>query len=110
MDADFYKEVLEENKEAVKQKVKEAMLDAVTRKFSWEVPEQINSIVSEFITEEIAPALRDELMENKNAIVESATTIVSGIPAELGKALQEHLAKNFTDSWKLRKVTEAMFG
>lgn len=109
MDDQFYKEVLEENKDAVKRAVKEAMLESVKQKFGWGLPDALKKTVDEFLKEEILPAIRADLLENKDAIVAAATDAVRGAPAEIGKALQEHLAKNLTDSWKLRKVTEALF-
>lgn len=109
MNEDFYKEILEENKEAVKQKVTEAMFASIENKFKWELPEAVSKEVNSFIKEEIAPAVRESLLEDKDAIIKTATEAVSLIPAEVAKALQEHLAKTLTDSYKLRGVTKALF-
>lgn len=109
MNDQFYKEILEENKDAVRQKVKEAMLESVAKEFQWELPKVVREAVNEFVQEEIVPAVRAELLENKDAMVQAATDMIAGVPAEIGKAMQEQLAKTLTDSWKLRKVTEALF-
>lgn len=109
MDDKFFKEVLEENKDAVKRKVREAMLEGIERQFSWELPQAVKNEVSKFVEEEIVPSVRADLMENKDAMVNAATEIVASVPAELAKAMQEQLAKTLKDSWKLRKVTEALF-
>ena len=109
MDDKFYKEILEENKAAVKNKVKEAMLEGISSHLAWQVPDKIGEIVSKFIKDEISPAIRAELLENKDEIVSAATDIIRGIPAELGKALQSHLAERLTDRWKFKEITKAMF-
>lgn len=105
----FYTEILEQNKDAVRQAVADAMLDSIKREFQWELPNALKKVVNEFIEEEIAPSVRAQLLENKDELVQAATALIAGVPAEIGKALQMHLAKTLTDSWKLRKVTEALF-
>ena len=109
MNTDFYTEILEENKEAVKQRVKDAILESVTCRFEWEVPEALNKLVADFMKKEIIPELRKELYESKDEFVDLATEIIRGVPAELGKAMQAKLAETLTDSWKLKKVTSALF-
>lgn len=109
MDEKFYKEILEENKESVKQKVREAMLASVQRQFEWELPNAIKDEVNQFIKEEIAPAIREKLSEDKDAMIQAATDMISGIPIELGKAMQANISEKLTDSWKLRKITDALF-
>ena len=109
MDERFYKEILEDNKDAVRQKVKEAMLASVQREFEWELPQAIKEEVNQFIKEEIAPAIREKLSEDKDAMVRAATDMISGIPVELGKAMQASVAEKLTNSWQLRKITDALF-
>lgn len=109
MDDKFYIEILEENKAAVREKVKEAMLESIKRQFEWEIPNCLKEIVTTFVKEEIAPEVKKELMDNKEVFIQGATDIIKGVPAELGKAIQEHLAKNLTNSWNLKKITDALF-
>ncbi len=110
MNDEFFKEVLEQNKDAVKQKVVEAMMQGIQQKLSWELPETIKKEVDAFITAEVLPAVKAELMKNKDVFVNSATTFVNGIPAEVGKAMQQQVAKNLTTSWNLRKLAELLLG
>jgi transcription termination factor NusB len=107
--ADFFNEILEANKASVQATVRDALLDGVKRQFQWEIPEAVKKEVQSFITDEIIPSIRVELEANKEEFVEAATQMVRGVPVEIGKALQEHLAKNLTNSWTLRKITEACF-
>ena len=109
MNDEFYKEILEENKEAVKNKIREAMFDGIKRQFEWELPNAVKEEVQKFIKEEITPSIREDLLQNKDAMVEAATNMIAGIPAEIGKKLQEDLAVNLKNSYKLRKITEALF-
>ena len=79
------------------------------RQFQWELPEAVKKAVTEFVTEEIIPEVKAELEANKDVFVTAATEMVKGAPAEIGKAMQAQLAKNLTDSWKVRKIVEALF-
>lgn len=109
LNEEFFTSVLESNKDAVRATVRDALLAGVKRHFEWELPEAVKRAVHEFVTDQIIPEIKAEMEANKDVFVTAATEIVRGAPAEIGKAMQAHLAKNLTDSWKLRKVVEAMF-
>lgn len=84
------------------------MIESVTQKLRWEVPESINKAVKEFVEEEVVPEIRAALLEDKDEIVNAATAFVRGIPGEIGKALQANVAGNLTKSWNLKKIVEAV--
>ena len=109
LNEEFFTTVLEENKDAVRATVRDALLEGVKRQFAWELPDAVKKAVQEFVAEEILPAVRADLEANKEEFIEAATAMVRGVPAEIGKAMQEQLAKNLTNSWTLRKVVEACF-
>jgi hypothetical protein len=109
LNEEFFTSVLEENKDAVRATVRDALLEGVKRQFAWEVPDAVKKAVAEFITEENIPEIKAELEANKETFVIAATEMVRGVPAEIGKAMQKQLAKNLTNSWTLRKITEACF-
>lgn len=109
LDAQFFTEVLESNKDAVRATVRDALIEGIKRQFQWELPEAVKKEVNAFLTDEVLPSVRAELEANKEEFVEAATTMVRGVPAEIAKAMQEQLAKNLTNSWTLRKVVEACF-
>ena len=109
IDQDFFTSVLESNKAAVQAAVRDAMMDGIKRQFEWEIPATLKKAVDEFITEEVMPAVRAELTANKDVFVNAATEMVKLAPAEIGKAMQGHLAKNLTNSWQVRKIIEACF-
>lgn len=108
-DEAFFTSVLETNKDAVRDTVREALLAGVKRQFEWEIPAALQKAVQEFITEEIIPEIRADLMANKEEFVTAATEMVRAVPVEIGKAMQEQLAKNLTQSWTIRKLAEACF-
>lgn len=108
MDEKFFIDVLEENKGAVKTAVREAMLDGIKKQFEWELPSAVKQEVAKFVEEEIVPSIRAELMESKDEMVAAATEIIRGVPIELGKAMQEQVAKNLSNSWNIKKVVDAL--
>ncbi len=109
LNEEFFTNVLEENKDTVRAAVRDALLEGVKRQFAWELPEAVKKAVQEFVAEEIIPAIKADLEANKDTFVTAATDMVRGAPAEIGKAMQEQLAKNLTQSWTLRKIVEACF-
>lgn len=109
LDAAFFTEILESNKSKVRDAVRDSLLEGVKREFQWELPQAVRKVVNDFIAEEIVPEIKAELETNKKAFVEAATEIVKGATGEIGKALQDHLAKNLSQSWTMRKLVEALF-
>lgn len=108
MDSKFYEEILEQNKDAVKAKVVEAMLASISRQFEWELPKEIQAVVSEFIKAEVLPEVKAELFKNKDELVNAATAFVRGVPEEIAKKMQEQVAKTLTNSYSLQKVVEVL--
>lgn len=106
--ADFFTGILDENREAVRAAVRDTLLESVKKQFAWEVPEAIRKEVSDFITSEVIPDVRAELMKNKAAFVDAATELAKAAPIELAKAMQQRIAENLTSSWKLKKVIEEL--
>jgi len=107
--ADFFTDILESNKGAVKAAVTDALMSGIKRQFEWELPNALKEEVAKFITDEIVPEIRSQLLANKDELVGAATTMVRGIPAEIAKAMQEKLANNLTQSWQLTKIIDACF-
>jgi FKBP-type peptidyl-prolyl cis-trans isomerase (trigger factor) len=106
---DFFKEILHSNRDTVHAAVRDAMLDGIKKQFQWELPEAVKREVQAFIAEDILPEIRAELVASKDVFVNAATEMARAAPVEIAKAMQEHIAKNLTNSWTLRKVVEAMF-
>lgn len=105
----FFTSILEENKQALREKLRETLLAGVARQFEWELPEAVKKAVAEFVADEIIPEIRAELTASRDEFVNAATAMVRGIPAEIGKAMQERLAGNLTNSWTVRKIAEECF-
>lgn len=106
--SDFFTGILDENREKVRAAVRDTLLESVKQQFKWEVPEAIRKEVSDFIATEVIPDVRAELMKNKAAFVDAATEIAKAAPIELAKAMQQKVAENLTNSWKLKKVIEEL--
>lgn len=109
LDAAFFTDILESNKDAVRAAVRDTMLESVKRQFEWEVPDAVKKAVTEFVSEEILPAIKAELLANKDVFVDAATELVRVAPVEIAKAMQEQVAKNLAYSWNVRKIAEALF-
>jgi hypothetical protein len=109
LDATFFTDILESNKDAVRAAVRDTMLDSVKRQFQWELPEAVKKTVTDFVNDEIIPEIKAELESNKEAFITAATDMARGVAGEIAKAMQEQVAKNLTQSWNVRKLAEALF-
>lgn len=109
LSTEFFTDILEGNRSAVKAAVTDALMSGIKRQFEWELPNAVKEEVSKFVTDQIVPEVRAQLLANKDDLVDAAIVMVRGIPAELSKAMQEQLAKNLTQSWTLNKIIEACF-
>ncbi len=110
MDADFFRDILESNKDMVRDGVRDALMDSIKRQFQWELPKAVKVTVKEFMEQEVVPAIRAELLANKEQFVEAATEIARAAPAEIAKAMQAKIAENLTHSWTLREVVTKLVG
>ena len=106
---DFFTDILENNRENVKSAVTEALMSGIKRQFEWELPNSVKEEVTKFITDEVAPEIRAQLLANKDELVDAAITMVRGIPAVIAVSMQEQLAKNLTNSWTLTQIVQACF-
>lgn len=108
MEAEFYKEIFESNKEQLKEKIAQTMIDGFAERIKWNLPEEVADVIDEFVKEEVLPEVKASLTSDKEAIVKAATDMVQGVPEEIGKALQEHLAKGLSSSYNIKRILDAL--
>lgn len=83
-------EVLKENSERIKAASVEAVIEKVKSDLTYQMPTEIRSAVSQFMENEIAPAVVVSLQSQKGAILKS----VEVAAAQIGAALAEKMVAN----------------
>lgn len=81
---------------------------SVQRRVDYALSEQISAVVEQFCREEILPRLREQLNENRDAMVESIVRASLKIGQRLADRLTETALKNLSDGWKSEKIVGAL--
>jgi len=90
------KEFLDANKAEIQAQVKQRLIEGLLANHSWTMRDQISTVVSEFMKEEIIPEVKKHLISEKSAILEAAIASTAEIGDMLTKAMVANAAKNIT--------------
>jgi class 3 adenylate cyclase len=102
--------ILEESMETIKASIIEEATRQVTFKTEYAVAARVQDVVSDYIKEEIAPAIKEALAANKDTIVQAAVVAATDMSEKLTKALISAMTTNLADKYHRGKVMEALFG
>ena len=109
MTADELKVFLDENSNAIKKAAQDAIIQRVQDNLRWNMPETFSEIVNQFLKDEIAPAVKAALMDEKGAIIAAMTEAASGIGDALAKAMVKQSAETL-QGYKGADVFKAVLG
>jgi hypothetical protein len=110
LDEKFFLETLNENRESIKRHVHQTIMDGLTERFKWNLPQAVNEAIDLFLKEEIVPEIRTQLMADKDQIVSAATAVAKMVAVEVGQAIQKKVAENLASSWNVKKLMEGLVG
>lgn len=110
LDEKFFIEALNENRESIKAHVKQTIIEGISQKFKWELPDLINKEVAKFMEKEILPEIQVQLLGQKQAIVDSSMIMIQGMALEIGKAMQLTMAEKLKSSYNVEKMIKGIFG
>ena len=109
MTEDEMKAFLDENSHAIKAAARDAMIERVKQTLQWQMPGTFSEILNEFLKDEIAPAVKAALMDEKGAIIAA----MAKATAEIGDALAKAMAKQAAETligYKGSDVFKAVLG
>lgn len=96
------------------EKIKEGVITDAMRGATWKVQEALNrevdKLVTDFVTKEIAPELIINLSANKSAIIEAGIISADAMAKNLSDCLADTLAKKLSSSYERGKIMKALFG
>lgn len=109
MNAEELTAYLEENKDQVKRAVLAKIVDSLTQQVQWDLPRKIQEDFDTFYKEEISPAVRQHMADNKEALMQ--VVIKSSVDAadSVAIALAERIKKTMSNEYDAKKVFGALF-
>ena len=101
-------EFLVENGDRIAERVREKMIDNIVETYRWNVPDTVDQIVTEFMKEKIAPAVKDHLQSNEGPIIQAAIQATAEITDLLSMKMVEKAKENM-DGHSFRNIAESIF-
>lgn len=103
------KKFLKEENNTIKRAVKEALVESIKEQVKYDSSGHIRTAVQDFVKEEIAPYVVEQLQKDKGAILKAVDDALASIGANLAAELKEKASKNLANSWDFDKVVKALF-
>lgn len=88
------KEIVGKNQEEITKSVIDSLKSRLKENVVWGAEEALRVEVKSFVESHIVPALKQELLENKDALVALFKQSAVDIAAAVSKELQERIVKN----------------
>lgn len=70
---------------------------------------QVEKIVTEFVTKELAVELNAQLLGNKSAIIAAASVVAGEIASNIAASIAKSVADTLSNDWKRREVIKSLF-
>lgn len=102
------KELLEAAKPQIVESFKQRVLESADYELRTAVIEEVKSHVIEWVKAEVLPEVQKELVESKDSFISLGVKVAPAMMDELTKAMTTELADKLNDSWKRRKIFEAL--
>lgn len=88
------KDIVGKNQDEITKSVINSLKDRLKEHVVWGAEEALREEVKDFVGKHILPALRKELLENKEALVSMFKQSAVDISSAISKELQERIVKN----------------
>jgi Ni,Fe-hydrogenase III component G len=99
--------------EAAKPSIIEALKKEITAGISYEAKEvvqkEVQAAVTEWVKENIIPAVVEQLVESKDGIISTAVSLAPMMVDEINKGLISALSEKMKSSWERKKIFDSMF-
>jgi hypothetical protein len=109
MNVDELTQYLEDNKERVKDAVFKNVVDSLTRQVEWSLPKKMQEDFDAFYAEDIRPAVKQHMSDNKEAIMQLVVKSCLEAGESISKAMAERIQKTMASDYDSRKVFESLF-
>ena len=109
MNTELLTQLLEEQKDEIKEAVKAKAIERLTSQVSWNLPDLIKADVNEFYATEISPLVKQYLADNKAALMQNIIKACVDASDAVAASMAEHIKKTMGDEYKAKKVFSALF-
>lgn len=95
------------------EQIKAGVVTEAMRQATWKVSESLNreidTIVKDFVTKEVAPELIISLNKNKSAIIEAGIIAADEMAKQLAASMAAKVTENLSTSYKRSAILKALF-
>lgn len=109
LDAEITKALKSRKDEIVKGLV-EGAIASMQRDLGWKVAHATETHIDKFMKDDVLPEVQRRMEARKVEIIEAMLNGIDTALEQAGKQLVATAAKNLSQSWNLKKLTDAMFG
>jgi len=109
MDTQQLTKFLDEHKEEINSAIKAKVISRLTEQVTWNLPELIRKDVDEFYADEIRPAVKQYLQDNKSDLMQVVIKACVDASEAVATAMAEHIKKTMSEEYKAKKVFSALF-
>lgn len=102
------REFLATNGDTIAERIREQMIEEITETYRWKMPDTVQSIVSEFMNEKVAPAIREHLKANEGPIIEAAIKSANGVADLVAEKMIENAKENI-DGYRFGGLMKSLF-
>lgn len=100
------KEILESKKDELTADVIKGLKEKITNSIVWKAEDVLQKEVTDFVTAEIMPAVRKELLENKEALTSLFVSTAKDIAVSISISISKKISESLKDSWKVKNMLE----
>ena len=108
MTEDDLKDFISENSDRIKEAAVQSVIDRIQQDLRYQLPDSVRQVVSDFMTNEVAPAVAEALKGERGAIISAATKAASEIGDALSKKMVSDAVENLT-GYRGGEVIKSLF-
>jgi hypothetical protein len=109
MNVEELTQYLDDNKDSVKRAVLEKIVNSLTQQVQWDLPRKIQEDFDTFYKEEISPAVKQHMADNKEAIMQVVIKASVDAADSVAVAMSETIKKTMSSDTDAKKVFGALF-
>ena len=108
------KKIIEEAMPDIKAAIAQQLTTSIMQSITYETTEEIKKTVIRDLVEELSPRVREIVQAHREDLIATLCTRLDEVAKDagdqIGKALKERMAKQFSTEWESAKVVKAVFG
>ncbi len=100
---------LDDHKSEINEAIKQKVITQLTQQVSWNLPDLIRKDVDQFYADEIRPAVKEYLSDNKSALMQVVVKACVDASEAVATSMAEQIKKTMSSAYESKKVFSALF-